>query len=305
MPEHRLSDWLLLATLVALWGSSFLLTKIALATLSPSIIVAGRLALGAVVLLALLAGARKRLPAPGRLWMFLLAIAITGNCLPFYLISWGQQRIDSGLAGILMAVMPLATISLAHFLVPGERMNANKTAGFVLGFIGIVVLMGPDALLDAAGASGKLIAELAVLSGALCYAVTTIITRRRPPGDALGSSAGVLLIAGLIMSPIVFGAEPRAITEISVASALALCALGVFSTGAATIVYFKLIESAGPSFLSQINYLIPLWATFAGALVLNEKLDWHHMVALAIILAGIALAQWRPRRGPAQQGAAG
>ena len=294
MSGHRLSDWLLLASLVALWGSSFMLTKLALATLSPSTVVAGRLTLGTVVLLALVAITRKRLPAPGRLWLFLIANAITGNCLPFYLISWGQQSIDSGLAGILMAVMPLTTIILAHFLVPGERMNANKTAGFALGFIGIIVLLGPDVVLDAAGAGEKLIAELAVLGGALCYAVTTIITRRRPPSDALGASAGVLLVASLIMAPLVFGAQPQAMTGVSTGSALALSALGVFCTGAATVVYFKLIDSAGPSFLSQINYLIPLWAAFAGALLLNEKLDWHHIVALAIILAGIALAQRRP-----------
>jgi drug/metabolite transporter (DMT)-like permease len=286
---------LLLLTLVALWGSSFMLTKIAVATVTPATLVAVRFVIATVILCALVAFTAQRLPNSKRLWLFFGAIAVVGNCLPFFLISWGQQRIDSGLAGILMAVMPLLTLVLAHFFVAGERLHSGKVGGFLLGFAGIVVLLGPEAWQGLKGGGAVLIAELAVLCGAMCYAVNTIIARNRPPSDPLIAGAGVMLIASLVMTPAASLAEtPWQLTP-SPASVLAAAALGVLSTALATVVYFKLITSAGPTFLSQINYLIPLWAVLVGIIFLDEQPRWNALVALLLILSGIALAQWGGR----------
>lgn len=293
MPQPRLTDWLMLATLVVFWGSSFMLIKVALGALSPAMLVAARLTLAAIVLVILLLPARKRLPPPGRVWLFLLAIAVFGNCLPFYLISWGEQEIDSNLAGILMAIMPLATLTLAHFIVPGERMNKAKLAGFVLGFCGIAVLLGPQTLLKLEGSGAALIYQLAVLGGALCYALSAVIARLKPPSDTVGSSAGVVIIGALIMLLVVslgVGGSPVD-TEWSPQEIIAVLLLGIFSTALAQIVFFKLIESAGPSFMSLINYLIPLWAVVIGYTLLGEQLRWNHAAALGLILAGIALSR--------------
>jgi len=295
-PRRPLTHWLLLVALVAMWGSSFLFTKIAVAAIAPTDVVAGRFVLASLVLSTLLVVTRRRLPASGRLWLFIVAMALIGNCLPFWLITWGQQRIDSGLAGILMAIMPLATVMLAHFFVAGERLNRFKAGGFLIGFLGIVVLMGPAVLLELRGGGTVLLSELAVLAGALCYAVSSIIARRRPPSDALVVSTGVALAAFLVMAPASALTGPPDLGALPLSALLAVVVLGVVSTATATVVYFNLITLAGPSFLSLINYLIPVWAVVIGMLLLGERPTWTAFAGLALILLGIALAETKGRR---------
>ena len=292
MPTHRpLTHWLLLFALVVMWGSSFMFTKIAVAAIAPTNVVAGRLVLAAVVLLGLVVLSRRSLPTDGRSWRFFVAMALVGNCLPFWLITWGQQGIDSGLAGILMAIMPLATVLLAHVFVAGERMNRTKAAGFLAGFVGIVVLMGPAALLELRGSGAALFSELAVLCGAICYAVNTIIARHRPDGHALVAGAGVILVASLVMAPTAALTDGFVFADIAPLPAAAVGFLGIVSTALATVVYFKLVAIAGPSFLSLINYMIPVWAVMIGMVFLGETPEWRALAALALILSGIALSE--------------
>lgn len=287
--RRPLLHWLLLAALVVMWGSSFLLTKIAVSHLPPPLVVSGRLTIAAVVLLGLVIAARRALPGLGRVWLYFLIMALLGNGLPFLLISWGQQRIASGLAGILMAVMPLATLLLAHYFVAGERLTRSKTAGFGLGFLGIVVLMGPEALTQLQGSGEALLAELAVLGGALCYALNTIVARRRPPCDAWVTAAVVLTLAALLTAPLSVPMLPSPLP--TTGALVAVLALGLVCTAAATVVYFQLIQLAGPTFLSLINYLIPLWAVVLGIVFLGERLEWNALAALLLILGGIGLSQ--------------
>jgi drug/metabolite transporter (DMT)-like permease len=296
LTPHPLGDWVRLLALTVLWGSAFLLTKIAVSTLSPDLVVAGRLAV-ACLLLAPLALLRPRsggarLPWGARLWVFLLLIAVFGNALPFSLIAWGQQRIDSALAGILMAIMPLATLGLSHYLVPGERLTPYRIAGFLFGFSGVLVLLGPDALQGAAKGEGSLPAMLAVLGGALCYAVSAILARLRPASDALPSAAATTLMATGLMLPFVLGPGDLDLPLQGTAASLgAVLALGAFSTALASILYFQLITSAGPAFVSQLNYLIPLWAVAAGMLFLGERPEPKALYALLLILGGILLVR--------------
>ena len=294
--RRPLLHWLLLFALVAMWGSAFLFTKIAVAALAPADLVAGRFVLASAVLLGLLAATRRRLPSGGRLWLFLLAIALTGNCIPFWLIAWGQQEIDSGLAGILMAIMPLTTVMLAHFFVAGERLNRFKALGFLLGFLGIVVLIGPAALLEIQVGGTVLVSQLAVLGGAVCYAISAIIARHRPPSDALVAAVGVTLLACLITLPVSAADGLPDLSAVPAPALIALLVLGIVCTATATVVYFKLIALAGPSFLSLINYLIPAWAVLIGMVFLGERPEWTALAGLAFILAGIALAETKGRR---------
>ncbi len=280
-----------------MWGSAFMFTKIAVTSLPPITVVAGRILLAALLLVLLLLVLRKRLPGLGRLWLFFFSIAVLGNCLPFYLISWGQQRIDSGLAGILMAIIPIATLVLAHFFVEGERITLFKVVGFVLGFVGILVLLGGPSISAAEPVSSKdFLAEFAVLGGALCYAVSTIIARRRPQSDPIESATGVLLIAGAIMLISASAGGNKWVPTLPVSAISAVVVLGVFSIALATVTYFKLLTLAGPTFVSLINYLIPLWAVAAGALFLGEEPRWTDLLALVLVLVGIAFTQmdhWR------------
>jgi drug/metabolite transporter (DMT)-like permease len=285
----------MLLGLTAMWGSAFMFTKIAVGALPVEWVVAGRLLVGSLLLLPLAAFARRLRVRGLRLWSFLVLIALLGNALPFSLITWGQRQIDSGLAGILMAVMPLATLGLAHFLVPGERINRYRVLGFLLGFSGIIVLTGPQALTAVGGREGALVPMLAVLGGAVCYALAAVLSRLRPPSDSLSTAAAVTLLALLMTLPLVETSASDEFRNIGPTVVGAVVFLGAFSTALASVVYFRLIQSAGPAFVSQLNYLIPLWAVAVGILFLGESPQANQCYALALILAGILVAH-RERR---------
>ena len=278
-----------------MWGSSFLLIKIAVAELTPSAVVAGRLVIAAIVLAVAVALGRRPIPRSPSPYLYFLALAIVGNCLPFWLIAWGEQFVGAGVAGVLMAIMPLTTLLLAHWMVAGERFDAPRVAGFVLGFLGVVVLVGPDALMELRGEGTALWAQVAILGAAICYAVNTIIARQRPKTDPLVAAAGTLIAASLVMVPIAAMSEPVQDIQLGTMAAVAVLALGLISTALATVTFFKLIDLAGPTFLSLINYLIPLWALLGSVLFLGEEAEWRAVLALVLILSGVALAESRFR----------
>ena len=284
----------MLAALVAMWGSSFMFIKIGVATVPTSTLVAARLILGAAILLVIMRLRGARLPPFGKVWGYYTILALLGNCIPFTTITWGQQRTDSALAGILMAVMPLATLLLAHFFVQGEHMTRNRVIGFVLGFAGIVVLMGPSAFDGVAGQPLAALSQAAILFGALCYAGNSVLTRILARGDdVLVASTAMLLIASAIALPVALFVDKPWQVDASAASFWAILWLGVGPTAIATVVYFKLIATAGPTFMSLVNYMSPAVAVFLGVTLLGETPGLHAYVALALILLGIALSQWR------------
>ena len=161
--------------------------------------------------------------------------------------------------------------------------------------------MGPEALLELRGGGTVLLSELAVLGGAVCYAINTIVARRRPDGDPLAAAAGVMLLASVIMVPLALAGTPVAVAEIPANAAIAVAVLGVVSTALATVVYFRLVRAAGPTFVSLINYLIPLWALIGGMVFLGERPEWSALAALALILTGIALSEVKGRAGTSRR----
>ena len=291
-------DWALLLALVAMWGSSFMFNSIAVAALPPLTVVAGRVGVAAVVLIIIVYALGKRLPPPGKAWLPYLVIAVIGNAVPFYLITWGQQVVESALAGILMAMMPLATIALAHFLIAGEHLTRRRATGFAIGFLGIVLLMGPAALAGVGGDALRIVSQLAVLGGALCYALQSVLTRLIIKGDVLVSAAATLLVAAVIVVPVAMWLDQPWLLAPSASSVAAVVWLGVAPTAIATILYFMLIRSAGPSFMSLVNYLSPGVAVMLGLLVLGEAPQANAYFGLALILAGLAYSQSRPARTP-------
>jgi drug/metabolite transporter (DMT)-like permease len=291
MHTHPIKHWALLLALTAMWGSAFMFIKLGVATVPPATLVAGRLAIGAALLYAVMRARGLALPPLGRRWLPFILLAIVGNSVPFYLISWGQQFIDSALAGILIAAMPLATLLLAHFFVAGERLTINRALGFALGFAGIVVLMGPAAL---AGLGASLIhatAQAAVLAGALCYAANSVMARRLVATDFLVASTAVLIVAGAMMVPFALVLDQPWVLAPRPGSVAAIVWLGIGPTALATILYFRLIASAGPTFMSIVNYLSPLVALLAGVLLLGEKPGATAVAGLGLILLGIALSR--------------
>lgn len=292
MTTYRPTAWLGLFTLVVMFGSAFLLTKIALNEMPPLTVVTGRIIVAALTLWCIVLYQRKAISELLPYWKIFLLLALTGNCLPFFLIAWGQQYVDSGLAGILMAMMPLVTIILAHFFVVNERITLNKAIGFGLGFVGILILMRPDVGAGQVTDWAVLIAMLSILCGAVSYAVNSVIAHRLPKISLSLISLGVLSFSSLIITPIwLFLHGFDGLAESSDVAIYSVIVLGVFPTGLATIVYFSVIRRAGAAFLSQINYLIPLWAVMIGVWFGGEKLSWSALVALLVILCGIAIAQ--------------
>lgn len=293
----RPADWLLLFSLVAMWGSAFMLAELALGAFEPLAITTLRIVMGAIVLVLLLATTGRRFPRRPRVWAYLVLMAVLGNCLPFFLITWGQVEVASGLAGILMGIMPLVVVVLAHFSVPGERLSPARVSGFLLGFAGLVVLFGGDLAAEGSDDSA-LLAKMAILGGAVCYGVNVIVARLQPEKDALTASAGVMLVASVLMigASFALGTDLWP-AEASAGAIAALVLLGLMSTGLATLVYFLVIARAGPSFLSLINYLIPVWAVTIGAVLLGEHLPMRAFLAMALILAGVLATQRHRPRG--------
>jgi len=291
-PHARPFDWAQLAMLVVLWGTAYAFIKTAVITLPPSALVFVRIALAAVILTGYAYVRGRRLPPlRDKRWLWMMALGLFGNAAPFFLISWGQgEGVDSALTGILVATMPIATIAIAHFAVPGEHMTARRAAGFALGFAGVIILLGPTALADMAQSS--LVAQLAIVGAAVCYAINAILARLMPETPASVSGAGMLIGGALLVAP--FGildlmAGPQ-IAPIAWASAFWL-ALG--PTAFATVLLMRLARSPGPGFLAVVNYLTPVAAVITGLLI-GETIGWHAVLALAVILAGVLLARKKP-----------
>lgn len=296
MRPGAVRNWSQLFALVAMWGSAFMFMKIGVATVAPATLAASRLVLAAVLLYAVMRARGLALPPPGKRWLPFTALAILGYCLPFYLIAWGQQFIDSALAGILIAVMPLATLVLAHFFIAGERMSAPRALGFAIGFAGILILMGPAALAGLGGSLDKALAQVAVLAGALCYAGNSVLARRTIAADFLVASTAVLIVASVVMVPVALVVDRPWIAAPSLGSVAAIVWLGIGPTALATLLYFQLIAAAGPTFMAIVNYLSPIVALLAGVLLLGEQPGTTAVAGLALILLGIALSRRAPRR---------
>ncbi len=291
MNSSRLFDWLALLALVAMFGSAFLLTKIAVQEIPPVMVVAGRIVIGAILLLVIAYSQGDRLSSLKPYWKLLLALALTGNCIPFFVITWGQQYVESSLAGILMAMMPLTTVVLAHFFVQGERITKNKVIGFLLGFAGVVILMQPELIVSSNMDWLYLSAMLIILLGAVSYAANSVIAHGLPKISLPLISAGVLLAASIVIVPLSLSQGFAWVPETSFSAIVSVILLGIFPSGLATIIYFRVIRHAGPAFLSQINYLIPVWAVLLGIVFGGEKLTVNAVIALVVILVGIAIAQ--------------
>ncbi len=284
---------LLLILLASLWSSSFAAIKIGVGTIPPLTLAAGRIAVAAAVLYALIALRGQRLPRSARLWALFFLIGVTGNALPFTLIAWGEERIDSGLAAILMAVMPPATVLLTHVFTRDERLTAPKLIGVAMGFAGVVLLIGPEVLRGLGGQAGR---QLAVAGGAVCYAVTFTIARFVPPSPPAVRSAAVMICASVQIIPLArLVDQPWALSP-SPGSVAALVYLGLLPTALATIIFFQLISARGATFVALNNYMIPVLGVIWGAAVLGERLSLQALGALALILIGIGVTSLRPRR---------
>ncbi|MCT8160932.1 DMT family transporter [Pseudoruegeria sp. SHC-113] len=292
-------NWLSIATLGFVWGGTFMVIEIAIRGFTPLQVAAGRSLFGALTLLAVCAVTgrslpRLRDPRGGTVWLCAIAMGLLSTAIPFFLISWAQTRVTSAFAGVSMAMIPLLVLPLAHVFVPSERLSASKLAGFALGFAGTVLLVGGGAF-AASGSDGEIWGRLACVLAVISLASGAIITRLCPPTRVLPLAAASLLVSALLMGPVALLVDgwPQAPGR---APLLALLFLGIVPTALMIWLRTTVIRSAGPSFMTLTNYQVPVWSILFGHLVLGEPVPPQLTLALALILAGLALSQWRAKR---------
>jgi drug/metabolite transporter (DMT)-like permease len=296
-------DWIMLAALGFIWGGSFLGVEIGLTGFGPITVAAGRVAVAALILLAYayLFGSglpRIKTKTDKRIWLHCFGMALFTNALPFSLLSWGQQTVTSGFAGISMAVVPLFVLPLSHFLVPGEILSRAKIIGFLFGFAGVVLLVGGDKIFAGQPQTPMLLmAQLACVAASCCYAIGSIITRLCPPVSTVSYAACGLMLGGFMLVPMAIWIEGMPQMP-GIMAIFGVGYLAVFPTAVATILLTIVVRRAGPPFLSLVNYQVPVWAVIIGATVLGEALPGHFLIALGIILGGLFISQWRRRAKP-------
>ena len=288
-----LRDWAMLLTLSLLWGGSFFFVAVALRALPPFTLVALRVVLAASCLLLVLRLAGLSLPRAPALWPTFLGLGLLNNVIPFSLIVWGQTQIASGLAAVLNATTPLATVLVAHLCTSDERLTANRLAGVLIGLAGVAVMLGPAAL---GGLGGPLLAQLACLGAALSYACAAVYGRRfaRLGVAPFQTAAGQLLASTALLLPTALVIDrPWHLPMPGAEAWAAVACLALLSTALAYVLYFRLLRSAGAVNAQLVTFLVPVSALLLGVLVLGERLAPNQLAGMALIALGLAAMDGR------------
>jgi drug/metabolite transporter (DMT)-like permease len=288
----KLKDWLVFVLLGGIWSSSFLWIKIAVQEIGPVTLVALRVLFGLLFGLAVIVIGRVPLPSSFSEWRPLLILGISNVAIPFFLISWGEQAIDSAVAAILDATVPLFTIVIAHFALHDDRITLPKMLGLLMGFAGVVVLMSKDI-----GASTSTVfGQVAVVIASAFYAGSSVYARKstehtpgilRSVGPLISSTAIIWLAIPIAESPLRLPSLP--ITWI------ALLWLGIMGSGVAFVLAYYLIHSIGPTRTAMVTYLFPLGGVVLGVGFLGEELTWQLLAGALFILASLAVANIPPK----------
>ncbi|MFE9145114.1 DMT family transporter [Streptomyces tubercidicus] len=290
----RARSWQLrFAVLSLVWGFSFLFIKVGTQGFAPLQVTLGRVAFGALVLLAVLTVKRERLPRSARIWAHLTAAAFFLNALPFSLFAYAELTIPSTLAGICNATSPLWGMALSVIALSEDRPTRRRVAGLGLGFLGVLTVLGAWQGFAGTDLTGTVMA----LGAALSYAIGWIYVRRTLAGVShshLSMSTTQLLLATAQLAVVttLFTTAP---TSYPIIPLLAVFALGALGTGLAFLIQYGLVAEIGPTTAQMVTYFVPMIATAAGVTLLHEQLSWNTPLGALIILAGAALTQSRPR----------
>ncbi len=282
-------DWIGVFSLGLIWGGTFMVVAMALEGYGPITVATSRTTLGALTLLLLMRITGRRFPTlTPVLGGSIILIGVLSTAIPFMLLSWGQQFVPSAFAGLSMAAIPLMVLPLAHFF-SDEPLNLRRFVGVCLGFSGALVLIGPGLLQLGQGAEP--LAQMACVTAALCYAVSSILTRRCPPIDPVALAALTLLVGATLLLPIMLMTEGLPEWQ-GTRPTLALMVLGLVPTALANLLRVSITRSAGSVFLTLVNYQVPVWSMVFGAWILSEALPLRFYIALTLILTGMAISQW-------------
>jgi drug/metabolite transporter (DMT)-like permease len=285
-------EWLLFVLLGFFWGSSYLFIKIGVeAGLEPFTLVSLRLLIGGLVLGAVVAIAREPLPRSVRTYGHLLVMGVLSVALPFSLITWAEQSVDSALAAILTAPVPLFVIVIAAFVLQDEPITGNRLIGLAVGFVGVVILVGFD---PAQLAGGQLLAEVALIGATASYAAGGVYARRMVRGlRPMIPAVMQVTFAFAISAALALIFESPLAARPSVEAWGAVVWLGILGSGLSYLIFFRLLNSWGATRTSTVAYLIPVFGIALGAAVLAEPIDARLLLGTALVIGGIALVNAR------------
>ena len=287
--------WWFLA-LGAIWGCSFLFIKLGLLALTPVGVAFGRLAIGAIVLLLIARATGTPLPRRRRTWGHLAVAALLFCSIPFTLFAWGETQVSSILAGIINACTPLTVLVVTLAAFPEERPTRERIVGLLLGFVGVLVVVG---VWEGLGGS-ELAGVLACLGAICCYGVAWPYTRRHLVGTGDGPisiATGQVLLGAAFLAPVAaveaLAGGGLVTAAPSPATIIGMLALGGLGSGVAYVLNTHIVGVAGGTVASSVTYITPLFAVLAGVLLLGEPLTWHEPVGGLIVLLGVAISQGR------------
>jgi drug/metabolite transporter (DMT)-like permease len=292
-------SWAALLLLVVIWGSTFAGLRIGVETISPAWLVTGRMLSGAFFLATWLVvkgaldgrtRAHEGVRVTGRAIAWFGFIGVAATAIPFVMYAHAAETTGSAVMAICNGGTPFATVLLAHVLT-SEKLTARRMIGVLMGFAGLVVLVLPEFGIEG---GGSLVGILLAIFGAWLYAVGNVATRMAPRIEPAMSSLILIGTGGLATLVYALVMEPFPVAP-SAASVIAMVVLGLLPTAFAMFVYVWLIQRAGPVFVSFTTYMSPLWATGLGVMFLAEPLHWSMIGALTLILAGVAVANRKPR----------
>jgi len=285
----KLKEWGAFALLGLIWGSSFLWIKIGLREIGPVTLVAFRLLFGLIGLLVVMGLQRQPFPRERRVILAYLGLSIFQTAMPFVLISWGETRIDSGLAAILNGTMPLFTIVIAHFWLQDDKLTWPRLVGLMVGFGGVVVLVSRD-LKPGGGFWG----QLAVLVAAISYAAATTLSRKylrgQPP--VVQSTMFLAFATPLVWLLVPLGESPVRFPSHAI-TWLGLLWLGLLGSCLAYILFFYLLNSWGPTRASLVTYVFPVIGLILGIVFLREQPDWRLFVGALLVVGGIVIVNFK------------
>ena len=299
----KLKHWAVFILLGAIWSASFLWIKIAIREIGPMSLVAFRMLFGSIAAGGIAILSRPRWPRDRRTLITFLFLGAASLAIPVFLISWGEKTIDSAVASILNATVPLFTMLIAHYWLHDDRMTAPKVVGLLVGFAGVIILLSEDI---SAEAHNSVIGQAAVILAAVFYAFSAVWARRATQGiDPLVRGASPVIAAAAwmwLLGPIL--EKPFKIPALPL-TWIALLWLGILGTGLAFIMLYYLIHEVGPTRASLVTYLFPIGGVILGVVFLQEHLSWQLIVGSALIISGIAFVNMRFSRRRAEAPATG
>jgi len=287
MRKTKAIDYFLLVLLSFIWASAFFNIKIATYSYGPVTIAFLRIFFGAIPVVLLCYFKKIKIEAFSKDWYWFAIIGLVNLAIPFFLIAFGVQKVQSNLAAILMATTPLSATLLAHFFTKSEKINLIKTFGILVGFSGIVFLFSDNILIN----EYNFISAILILCGSTCYVVGGLLTLKISDKKNENVTASILIWGSILLLPISLVLEQPWNLTPRLDSTLSLIYLGVFSTGIAWLLRFHILVHNGLVFQAQVAYLIPIFGVILGFLILNEEITPKVIISLIAVIIGIYIVK--------------